>query len=324
MVNNGKRILITGGSGFIGTNLVESLIGSGASICNIDIKSPQMEEHQKFWSQADLMDRDSITSLVKSFRPTHVVHLAARADLKGKTEKDYALNTRGTEILMDVLDSETALEHVLFTSTMLVCRPGYIPVNGTDFAPATPYGESKMMMEELIRKKNPSYRWNIIRPSSIWGPWFASPYRDFFDRVLQGSMFSIGGMDSATKTYGFILNSVKQIKAILDSNQVHGQVYYIGDEPPINIRSWTDMVAATAGMRKPPVIHHLFIRAAGLVGDVLGLFKIGFPMTSFRFKNMTTDNVLPLENTMHLSGPMPYDLQKSTQITLQWIKQQGK
>jgi len=117
---------------------------------------------------------------------------------------------------------------------------------------------------------------------------------------------------------------VEQIKTILDTNQVHGQVYYIGDEPAINIRSWTDLVAATAGMRKPPVIHHLFIRAAGLVGDVLGLFKIGFPMTSFRFKNMTTDNVLPLENTMRLSGPMPYDLQKSTQITLQWIKQQGK
>ena len=313
--------MVTGGSGFIGTNLVEALVASGNTILNLDLRPPQVASHRPHWMQVDLMDQAVLDKAVVEFRPTHVIHLAARADLMGKTPEDYALNTTGTENLMRSLGKVPMPEHVLFTSTMLVCRPGYIPAHDTDFAPGTAYGTSKVDMERIIRSWDPPYRWNIIRPTSIWGPWFASPYRDFFDRVMQGKMFSIGGIAPATKTYGFVLNGVRQIMAILDAPDIARGVYYIGDEPPVNIRMWTDMVATKAGVRRPPVVHHALIRAAGWVGDLFKWARIPFPMTSFRFKNMTTDNVLPLANTSALVKEIPYDLATATDITLTWLRE---
>jgi len=52
-----SKILITGGSGFIGTNLIESLKGTDAKILSIDIEKPKIESHTWIWRQVDIRDR---------------------------------------------------------------------------------------------------------------------------------------------------------------------------------------------------------------------------------------------------------------------------
>jgi len=313
------KILITGGSGFIGTNVVTHFESLGYTVANLDLAAPRKKEHVPYWKKVDLLDAHTVNQVIADFSPTYVVHLAARTDLQGKLPEDYNANTVGTANLMAALNNIQSLRRVIFASSMLVCRPGYIPVNELDFSTATVYGESKKEMELMIRKENPSYEWLIIRPTSMWGPWFQTPYKDFFDRVIAKKMYNIRDR-SCTKTYGFILNAVVQIEKLLFAATVPDKVYYIGDAPPLNISEWTNSIAVALNYKKPPAFPYSVFKVAAFAGDVLKFAGVNFPMTSFRLKNMTTNNVLPLENLYRITGPGVYPLNEAIHITLDWIK----
>jgi nucleoside-diphosphate-sugar epimerase len=313
-----KRILVTGGAGFIGTNLVDYYIEKQQRVLTIDIAMPPVPSVKNCWKQVDLFDKEALRAAVHDFKPTHVVHLAARTDLAGKTDGDYAVNTDGTLNLVTALAGLSSLEKIVFASSMLVCKPGYIPVHDLDFAPTTVYGESKKNMELLIRGQQIAAEWIIVRPSSIWGPWFKTPYRDFFDRVIAGNMYNIKER-ACTKTYGFVLNTVYQIDKLLNKDGINGQLFYLGDRPPLNITAWANHICNKLNRRHPPAIPYPVFAVAAKLGDVLTKTGLPFPMTSFRLQNMTTDNILPLENLYNITGPGPYTEEEGISITLDWI-----
>lgn len=320
MSDRQQSILITGGSGFIGTNLVEHFLRYDHAVLNLDVHEPRLQSHHQCWKKTDILDAAAVQAAVSAFQPTHVVHLAARTDLNGTSMDDYKVNTLGTKNLATALTAVKGLHQVLFTSSMLVCKPGYIPAHDTDYAFTTVYGQSKAEMEDWLRAAKLPYRWNIVRPSSIWGPWFGTPYRDFFDRVLQGKMYKIGGKTSATKTYGFVLNTVYQIERLLSRDAIQGNVFYLGDKPALNINEWADFVADRAGLKHPATIPYPVLKSAAWFGDLLKYASIHFPLTSFRLHNMTTDNIVPLENLYAITGPHPYALDEAVDLTLEWIK----
>jgi nucleoside-diphosphate-sugar epimerase len=80
-----NKILITGGSGFIGTNFIEFLLdkqkeGYELEILNIDIKPLKINKHYIFWKKADIKNFSELKDIFESFRPTHVLHLARKVD----------------------------------------------------------------------------------------------------------------------------------------------------------------------------------------------------------------------------------------------------
>ncbi|MBS1750641.1 MAG: NAD(P)-dependent oxidoreductase [Bacteroidetes bacterium] len=312
------KILVTGGSGFIGTNVVQYYLDNQTDVVNIDIHPPRDKNHITNWINVDLLDEEKTRAAIKLIAPTHVIHLAARTDLNGNSLEDYAINTRGTINLLTSLSQLNTIQKVIFASSMLVCRVGYIPVNDEDYSPSNIYGESKKQMEILLRKYSLPFEWIIIRPTSIWGPWFDTPYRDFFDKVYQRKYFNIRDK-ACTKTYGFVYNSVYQIDKLLKADTPRGSMYYIGDDPPINISDWADEIAFKLGNSKFISVPYYIFKFAALFGDVLKKAGISFPMTSFRLKNMTTDNILPLENTTAVAGRLPYNRESAIEITLQWL-----
>lgn len=313
------KVLITGGSGFIGTNLVQFYIDQHIEVFNIDLKPPQNENHVLNWHRADLLNRTELMHKVNEIAPTHVIHLAARTDLNGTNIEDYAVNTVGTQNLIDSLSTLPYVQKTIFASTMLVCAPGYTPANETDYCPTTVYGESKKMMEMILRKQQLHFAWLVIRPTSIWGPWFGSPYRDFFDKVYQRQYFNIKNR-ACTKTYGFVLNAVFQINKLLHSEVTNETVFYLGDKPPLNIADWANQVALMMGYKKFPQVPYNVFRLAAWTGDFLKLCGMKFPMTSFRLKNMTTNNILPLDNLYAIAGDPPFDTRVAIKITLEWLK----
>ena len=131
---------------------------------------------------------------------------------------------------------------------------------------------------------------SIVRPTSIWGPWFGEPYRNFFDIVLSGRYVRIGKR-SSTKTYGYVENCVNQILSIAKSNDSI-EYCYIGDAAPVNVDVWSMEIASLSGVKKPfkaPMVFFYFLAA---LGDACNFFGLRFPFSSFRLKNMTTDNVV--------------------------------
>ncbi len=203
---------------------------------------------------------------------------------------------------------------------MYVCNPGYVPKNFEDYHPHTIYGESKVMTEKIIKEKNPSgYTWAIIRPTSIWGSWFGEPYADFFHIVMGRKYFHMGSK-ACKKTYGYIENTLYQIESIMNapSETINKKVFYLGDWPAYDISEWANEIAGYVGIKIPNVPFFMF-RILGLFGDALRLLGIKFPMTSFRLKNMTVDNIHNLKPIQEIAPDLPVSRLDGVKKTVDWI-----
>ncbi|WP_455638546.1 NAD-dependent epimerase/dehydratase family protein [Parabacteroides sp.] len=316
------RFLITGGSGFIGTHLISFLSNmKDTTVLNIDTNVPKLEEHKSIWKNVDICDKRELTQIITEYQPDKIIHLAARTDLNGKSLNDYKANIEGVNNLLDALEQVPTLQQAIFTSSMYVCYPGYKPRDFEDYAPHTLYGESKVLTEEIIKKRNPShYTWSIIRPTSIWGPYFGEPYDKFFKIVLSHSYFHMGKR-ACKKTYGYIDNTIYQINSIIEANKdiVNRKVFYIGDYEPYDITEWSNEIASIAGIKIPQIPYFLFY-IAGKFGDLLKKVGITFPMTSFRLRNMTTNNIHNLQPIQKIAPLLPVKRKDGSKVTIEWIR----
>lgn len=319
------KILITGGSGFIGTNMINFLLKSNHEIINIDIAPPKELSHKEYWRKIDIREYTKLLLVAQNLEPDYILHLAARTDLKGESIDEYDSNTVGTQNIVNICKKVESIKRVIFASSMLVNRVGYSPLNSNDYSPNTSYGESKVEMEKFIINSKLKTDWSIVRPTSIWGPWFGEPYSDFFHYVIKG-LFVHPGEKACTKTYGYIDNSVLQISTLLleaDKSKINGRIFYIGDKPPINISDWADEIKKQYNNTKNIKVYFWVFSVAALFGDFLKMINIKFPITSFRLKNMTTNNILPLDDLYDVVGAHTYTRLEGTKKTLEWIKKRN-
>lgn len=122
------RILVTGGSGFIGTNSIQLLTERGSDVVNFDVTPPLWEAQAGQWVPGDIHDRPRLDSVLEAYAPEAVVHLAAETRVGPRFSLDhYSANTVGTQDLLQALQLHDGVERVIITSTQYVCRPGYVP-----------------------------------------------------------------------------------------------------------------------------------------------------------------------------------------------------
>jgi nucleoside-diphosphate-sugar epimerase len=315
------RILITGGSGFIGTNLVEAL-RSEHELLNIDIADPRNPAQRAIWKNVDITRGRDLTAAVSEFQPDTVVHLAARTDLDGRSIEDYAANTVGVSNLIDAVSATGSVQRVLFASTRLVCKIGYQPRAENDYCPTTPYGKSKIEGERLVRAAKQLPPWVIFRPTSIWGPWFEIPYKGFFKSVLRGVYIHPSGR-TVRKSFGFVGNSVHQLRRLLEVGPscFDRKTMYLADYQPIEVRSWAENIRQTGG--GPPIreVPEPILRVAAVAGDVL--YKVGMknpPLTSFRLDNLLTEMLYDTEPLHRIVGDLPYTEADGVRMTIDWLR----
>lgn len=322
------RVLITGGSGFIGTNLVEIFASRGDEVLSLDIAAPRNSAHHSFWHSGDLLDGVGLRSLVRDFAPEVIFHLAARTDLDGRSVDDYAANTVGVENLIAAVEGATSLRRLIFASSRLVCRIGYVPRDEFDYCPTTPYGESKVIGEELARNAMsrlpcPSL---IVRPTSIWGPWFDVPYKTFFLAIARGRYVHPGSAH-VFKSFGFVGNTVYELERVMDApaDAVAGKTIYVADYPPIDVAVMAGTIQRALGVTPIKTLSVRALRLAAWVGDCLKAF--GWrnpPLTSFRLDNLLTPMVHDLEPLEDVVGALPYSLEEGVRITVDWLRTQGE
>lgn len=322
-----KRVFVTGGSGFIGTNLLALLRENGWTICNADLQPPRDPSQRDLHVRLDLLDAPALRKALTDFAPTHAVHLAARTDLQGRTPRDYRVNTAGTIHLLEALEECPSVQRVLFASTKLVCRTGLSPRSETDFQPDTAYGESKAEMERILRSRPPSHScWCIVRPTSIWGPWYAVPYHRFFLSVARGR-YVHPGRRNPPRSFGYVENSAFQILRLLEApdEAIREKVFYLSDYEEFTIREWAEAIADEVGRGRIPTVPSWLMRLAAAAGDVcqsLGWSSV--PISSFRLRNMWSDTThLPLENTRALTGPLPFSMRDGVRRTIAWMRREG-
>jgi nucleoside-diphosphate-sugar epimerase len=324
MGNHFSKIIITGGSGFIGTNLVEHFAKKGWEVLNVDIKPPRNPEHQRFWKNVDILDRDLIRYTVADFQPAALLHFAARTDLDGKSNLgEYAANIDGVCNMIDAIRKTSSIQRVVFASSQLVCQLGYQPKNEYDYRPSTLYGQSKVLTERIIRVAGEiAPVWTIVRPTSIWGPWFDVPYKNFFLAIAKNS-YMHAGQATTLKQWGFVGNTVYQVEKLLTAagKTIHGKTFYMADYPPHNLRDFANQVQEAMDAKPIPTVPANFLKTAAMIGDVLK--KLGWknpPLTSFRYHNIITSEIQNLEPLQQIVGDLPYSIEKGVEITTNWLK----
>ena len=314
------KYLVTGGSGFIGTNLIEELLEQGHELLNIDIAAPKIEAHGSFWKRVDILDLERLRRAFLDFMPTHVIHLAARTDTDGRHLDEYEVNTRGTENVLAAIRGTASVQRVIVTSTQFVNQYHGTPKDEFDFAPHTAYGESKVITEELTRQAKLEAVWTIIRPTNIWGPWHLRYPHEFW-RILGKGLYLHPGSGQIVRSYGYVKNVVYQIMRIFESmpESVSSRVYYVGDEP-IELLAWVNGFSIRQTGKRVRVVPAHFLRALALLGDALALLHVGFPLTSSRFRSMTTSNPVSMAETMKVLGQPPFSLEDGIADTVRWLR----
>jgi UDP-glucose 4-epimerase len=152
-----KKILVTGGAGYIGSHVVKALGEKGYEVLTYDNLSTGNR-----WAvlhgdlvTADLSDSAALEETVKRFRPAAVMHFAASIVVPESVReplKYYRNNTVNTVLLLDVL-RKFGIPPFIFSSTAAVYGvPDTIPVNeDAPLHPVNPYGASKAMTEQVLR-----------------------------------------------------------------------------------------------------------------------------------------------------------------------------
>src|SRR5215211_3573033 len=102
-LDGASKVLVTGGSGFIGTSLVADYRAAGVTVANFDRVPPRNPADADLWTQIDLIRPDELHRAVTRFAPTHIIHLGARTDLEGHVLSDYSANVEGMTTLLNVV-----------------------------------------------------------------------------------------------------------------------------------------------------------------------------------------------------------------------------
>ena len=316
-------ILCTGASGFIGTNLADSLLKQNVNFVNVDIKEPVESNHQLYWKQCDILHLEELTKIFNGCQPTHVVHLAAKTDDTAKTLDDYRANIEGTANVLEAIKTTPSISRVIITSTQFVVQPGYFPKHNEDFSPHTLYGQSKVIAEQLTRSANLDCTWTIIRPTNIWGPWHPRyPYE--FWHVLKKGRYFHPGKKPVIRSFGYVGNVVYQIERILQAptSLVNRKVYYVGDMP-INLIEWVNGFSRAIAEKDVRIVPRSVVRCMALAGDFLSFFGVRFPIHSSRYRSMTTDYPAPMGPTLDHFGESPFSMDEGIKETTAWLRHQG-
>ncbi|NUR90247.1 MAG: NAD-dependent epimerase/dehydratase family protein [Nonomuraea sp.] len=216
------RVLVTGGAGFIGSNLVDRLLTDGHEVEVVDdLSSGSREnlawaaEHESFrLHELDIRDRELI-GLAAELRPEVIVHLAAQISVRKSVldpVHDARLNVEGTAAVLTAAREGSTRKVVFASSVAVYGRPQAIPVPAdapTD--PRSPYAASKLSGEVYLQTFRSLYglEYTTLVLSNVYGP-RQSPDGEagvvaiFTDGLITGTPTVLYGDGTQTRDYVFV------------------------------------------------------------------------------------------------------------------------
>ncbi|MBK6536296.1 MAG: NAD-dependent epimerase/dehydratase family protein [Ignavibacteria bacterium] len=244
-----KRILLTGGAGFIGSTLAERLIGNN-EILIYDNFSRDSLKYKKLKTGDlkiicdDVLNFDSLRKACEDFKPEIVIHLAAIAGIDTviiDPVKTLDVNINGTLNLLRALKKYSGkLERFLDFSTSEVLGAYAYKSNEksqTNFAPVGEgrwtYSISKVTGEHLVHSfyKQHGYPCVTIRPFNIYGPGQVGEgaIQIFIKNVVKGKNIEIHGEGDQIRSWCYIDDMVDGIDLCLTNKKAVGEVINIGN-----------------------------------------------------------------------------------------------
>jgi UDP-glucose 4-epimerase len=253
-----KKILITGGAGFIGRHLADHLASRDDTVVSvIDNESLGDRKHLDLdrirFVEGDLRDRDDLRRALEG--QDAVVHLAADTRVMDSIENpqhNFDSNVIGTFNLLEVC-RELGVGRVVAASTGGAILGDVEPPVHEQMAPhpTSPYGASKLMLEGYLSAYSSSFELSgcALRFSNIYGPRSfhkGSVVAHFFKQVLAGQPLIVYGDGSQTRDYLYVGDLVEAIRVAVDS-EVQG-AYQLGSGKPTTLNQLIDVMRTVTGL----------------------------------------------------------------------------
>ncbi|HNT35733.1 MAG TPA: NAD-dependent epimerase/dehydratase family protein [bacterium] len=235
------KTLVTGGAGFIGSNLVDGLLQAGHQVVVVDDLSTGSRENvskQAAFCQETILNKDGLQAIFSREKPDFVCHYAAQIDVRKSVsdpQHDAAVNIiGGLNVLQCSL--KVGVRKLVYVSTggAVYGDPAYIPVDENHpVRPLCPYGVSKHALEHYLHLHavNDGLRYTVLRYPNVYGPrqnpkGEAGVIAIFTDKMMQGQRPTIFGDGTQTRDYTFVGDVVAANLLALEKGE--SEIFNIG------------------------------------------------------------------------------------------------
>jgi UDP-glucose 4-epimerase len=249
------RALVTGGAGFIGSNLVDALIERGDTVEIVDNLSSGKRENVNARARLYVLDvREPLDGLFAELRPDVCFHLAAQADVRVSVEQpdyDAEVNVVGTVRVLEA--ARAAGSRVVFASTggAIYGECSEPATEADERRPLAPYGAAKLAGEEYLLTFQRLYGMNnvVLRFGNVFGP-RQDPHGEagvvaiFLGRLRDGETCRIFGDGTQERDYVYVSDVVE---AALAAAEVAGGVFNVGTGRATSVLELYELCRRVAG-----------------------------------------------------------------------------
>ena len=244
------KILVTGGTGFIGSHLVEALLKRGDHVRCLLRKVGDLKWLKGLpieTAYGDCSDEPSLREAVKEV--DQVIHLAGIT--KAVKEKTYfEINALGTKNLIQAcLDNNPRIRKFIYLSSQAAagpCRNGNKKKESDQCEPISPYGQSKRMGEELALAHAQELPFLILRPCAVYGPRERDIYT-FFKLVSKKVKPCLFGEDQHISLC-YVDDIVQAILLGTRSQEPSGEIFFLSDGQDYRLEEVGDIMAQAMGI----------------------------------------------------------------------------
>ena len=261
------RVLVTGGSGFVGANLVSELLTRGHDVRSFDRAPTQLPEHPRLQAVVgDITNPDDVAKAVADVDT--VIHTAAIIDLMGGgsvsdeyRQRSFAVNVGGTQNLVHAARA-AGVKRFVYTASNSVVMGGQVITNGDETLPYTErfndlYTETKVAAEKFVLAANgvDGMLTCSIRPSGIWGRGDQTMFRKVFENVLAGNVKVLVGSKHSKLDNSYVHNLIHGFilagEHLVPGGSAPGQAYFVNDGDPINMFEFSRPIVEACGEKLP-------------------------------------------------------------------------
>ncbi|CRX38751.1 NAD-dependent epimerase/dehydratase family protein [Estrella lausannensis] len=261
-----RRVLITGMAGFIGYHLAKKLKELGDSLMGIDnfndyydsnLKRARIADLQDIRCvEGDIQDVTLLTALIKEFRPTHILHMAAQAGVRFSLLNPKAYidaNINGFLSILEVLKDHPEIKLLFASSSSVYGLNTKVPFDETDATDqqASFYGVTKKCNELMARTYHHLYGISAIglRFFTVYGP-FGRPdmaYYSFTDKIVKGIPIDVFGEDQM-RDFTYIDDIIEGVIKAMDLPGGF-EIFNLGNHRPVALMRFIQILESAVGQK---------------------------------------------------------------------------
>jgi UDP-glucose 4-epimerase len=263
----GRRVLITGGLGFIGSNLARRLVELGSEVVLVDSLIPQYGgnranirgiEDRLTVNISDVRDAHSLPSLIRGRELVfNLAGQTSHVDSLHDPFTDLDINCRSQLSILETCRHEDPEVKIVFASTrQLYGRPQYLPVDERHpLAPVDPNGVNKAAGEwyHLVYGEIYGLRCSVLRLTNTYGPRMrVKDDRQTFlgtwlRLAVEGQELLVFGDGTQRRDFTYVDDAVEAFLLAGASPEADGEVFNVGGEPPVSLRELAELLVEIAG-----------------------------------------------------------------------------